>query len=796
MNIDKIKNKNIVLSINNLNVPAKNENPIHISSINICELEKAAIFISDNSKGLLNNNFWKILNNQTNNGIVSFTKNKNNFEILKNKNVLKEIDFFNMNVFEELEGNIPLFSLFEDINNNFWINSSVINDYEKIFNEQLNKLKLILFYSLEKFVDSLYVSTISARKAVNNFSKFFENNSKNLPLLENGINELKLNFEEFVLNVLQNVFDSFRSFNSKFEILFSAYKKYIEYTGSPDLPVLRHQYTFMKKIKNPTVINVKKHLAIRDNEAGIKILKNILVNNKNNSLKLLKLWIEILKNDVNTYKKVLKDNANDLIITLHMNRKISLIKSAIKVLDKNQFKLAYLSEDNIFELIYNIKHEINFICNSELKNSIKQDQTKIKSFAELPIWTFNINNWISISNQNKSVIENNIVQNKLNIKNLKKQYFNIHDDQNFSITIKNLANKIDRTVNEKKFQNANSEELLLERIKKNKRIFSELPNSWDIWKTIHTAFKAILNSKSLKKYKRLDLQDNISYLYKLSDIAISLISELINLKNIVFDKKNSEISNIKQFYLFSSFINIFDRSNMQVEDLLKTYNSSSKINKLKLGLISKLVQQPKLIIIEDFSNRISSDLRNELLEVCDDLTQLTETATLLITNNIETLKYKKVDYVYVFSNNFEFEHGKYETILNHPVSPKLKKLFLNIDFKNDYVSEQNSLIKDEYKIGENHYLTASLDEYSNWTNQQNDLLNKKPSKRSLTKKDSAKNLEQTQLISPFMDDEVFISNFNKRNMPQITDQKLFAELESHTNHEGNMIQINDEDSSY
>ncbi|WP_429978766.1 hypothetical protein, partial [Mycoplasmopsis bovis] len=62
----------------------------------------------------------------------------------------------------------------------------------------------------------------------------------------------------------------------------------VDYLGDSELTLLQNQYNFMRKLNNPTMIDVKKELIIRDNENGIKILHKLANELKANAIEELR----------------------------------------------------------------------------------------------------------------------------------------------------------------------------------------------------------------------------------------------------------------------------------------------------------------------------------------------------------------------------------------------------------------------------------------------------------------------------------------------------------------------------
>lgn len=814
MSRDNLDNKKPVLNINDCYCEGiNNEATIDIDNIKVAKRERVGFLINDDKQSFFNGNFWKILQNNKYQLLASGTSINKKYKFLRNKKVLNNIEFFEISSIKKDEIALPLYLQFQKIKDKFNVSDAIIRDFQSAIEKYNYTLKGIIFKLIKE-------NEIALLDEFQKFDKLFGSLIKNCEeqLINNNypeflklINETKDELEEFVINILRKTFDIYASFTKKFSILYKSNKENISFFDSYELSSLEKQYEFMKKIKNPTMINVKKELTLRDNLNGIKILNNLLQQMKNNARENMKYLIYKYRNAYKTdlcranfFEKV--TNQYQFLI-----KKARLEKYIYKFLRYNKKYMQYLSQQEINDLTTNLDFELKLFIN----NNLSSISVAHKNFSIAKIdkeinenFDFNIDNYISSSNKNAESVKENIAYNINNIKDIKKKLYKVKDNINFSKTINDLEIKIQRIKNEFEWRQENTKNAFLNTIQKDKRVLPDFKKIMDVNSSISKKMNYLISMSIFKKCKigkkKIQVIPELNNSYQIiktlkliNDSLSNTMKEIYGLKALILNRQISKKDKIIKYYLFASFIDIFNKSSIPLNNLVKPFEQVPYINKVKMGFISKLVKRPSLVIVEDDILQKDINLKLEIIRVCNELTIMNNIGFVFITDEKKTITPKYFDYVYMFVNNKEVEHGTVEEVMKHPVNPSVR-----YNLEKNHLGNMPSIMAEDYvyteeiSVNDDHYVIAPLKYFKRWT--KNSSSSNKIKNLVSNERDQRKTIitKIDKLINPFLDLEALIINYKKNDKNLTSSYKLLTEYKNSLKNKNSQILTGENDLAY
>ncbi|MGV2393945.1 UNVERIFIED_CONTAM: hypothetical protein O8I53_13895 [Campylobacter lari] len=284
--------------------------------------------------------------------------------------------------------------------------------------------------------------------------------------------------------------------------------------------------------------------------------------------------------------------------------------------------------------------------------------------------------------------------------------------------------KIQRLSGSSKYNDEKLKKEYLKNIKIEKYTFKDYEQSVEYFKSIHKKINHIINRKifteNILKEDYLANEEKIKTLINkfkvINDVHSSfsyVFDEFESIKSFILNKSKISKSKIKIHFLFARFVTIFAKSSIGIENLIKPLNELKFIDKAKLSFLKLLVKKPSLIFIDDDLNLTDINLKNELLRVINELSDMHNTSYIFLTNDKRVIKNEHFDYVYLFADNKELEHGTNKEVFKNTVNPYLKSL-LN-DEKNYKKMELYDFYDynffDEFKINSKHYIISNFKEY-------------------------------------------------------------------------------------
>lgn len=728
---DKL-NQNVILSIENAfydKLPL--EEAIDIKKIKIFEHEKVAFLIGDDSKSLLDGNFWEMLNENKNQLVTSLAKKNELVKFSKGNKALKNIEFFQVPFFDDSEIAIPLKEQSRIFKKKFKADPAAVNDFLKTTEKYPSTIKNTLFILLKSVVNDYYNMFQKFEKIVDEQTKKYEKNllKTNFKECLKILEELSDEQEEFAKELLKSVFETYMKFCQRFLLLNRATASNINYRGDSELSLLQNQFNFIKNIKDPTMLNVKKELIIRDNLEGIKILNNLLVRMKKNSKERMKYLIESFK----SYSRINFNKSQRYRISSSQYQflmKKSLLERYIyKKLSQASKKMKFLTKEQIKELEKSLKHEAKLFINNNLISYNYAQRTFSHSNIMTEIKTnfnFNFENYYIASAKNIEQILKNIEKNNANIKEAKRKHYKVYDNTTFVKSIKDLKVRIAQLNSEINWKINKVRTEYENTIKRDKKVFLDYENTRKIYERTYKNIKKINTRMYFSKvgFSYIDYKNNEDFTKllethnrtkRISEAFSKFVNDIASITKFLRGIRKPRKWEIKKFYLIARFIDTFDKSSVQIRDLISPFNEISYVNKVKILFITKLINKPKLIIIEDDMKKKDTTLKLELIRTYNELTNFTKSGFVFITNDSDLVNKKYFDYCFIFMKNREVEHGSVEYLLSKPVNPFVKKHILKQEDTQISSGEEDFVFSEEIKIRDDHFVIVPPNDYKKWT---------------------------------------------------------------------------------
>ncbi|EIN14960.1 Hypothetical protein MAGb_5770 [Mycoplasmopsis agalactiae 14628] len=799
----KIENKRVNTALNFDNCFISNsqyKNNVDLKKIKIFNNERLVFLVNDDSKTFFDGNFWKILNDNPNQMVSCFLPNvKSNYsyKYVRGKKALSGVNYFSISKALAAFTNIPSFLKFVTLSKKQYVSDSILDliiktlkKYEYIVKGNifdLFKSKIGLFYSalveIERW-QNYYIDLI--KKALK--AKDYDSANK---LLEKYRDE----YEKGIFEILSHVSEAGTTFLEKFIFLSDAIENNVDYLGDSELTLLQNQYNFMKKLSNPTMIDVKKELIIRDNANGIKILHRLAAELKANANEELRYLCDKYNHMSNIdMLKASKYPKNSLHYQFLM-RKSYAEKYIYKSLKSKKSKLLYLDSDEIQKLINKFKTELKiFIDNSIINHSsLPKFDKPYKIYQEIEDnFDFNLDFYIELSSNREKDIKKNIANNLKTIKDTKDKFYKVKDNFKFDQIKNDLKNRIEQLSGEIDWRLGIIKNTFNLTTKNSKKFFIDVKKVADKFAKITANMKkigsvwnylrlGIVYHSEIKNEQFATFAQNLSNLKKFHLSFASVFNKILALKSILFDKRFFDKKTINSFYLFVHFIDIFEKSSIHISNLVKSADKISYTNKIKLSFISELLSKPRLVIIEDDPSIDDINLKLELIRVIDELSKLNNNSFMFITNDKRVLKSPSFDFAFMIANNKDVEHGSAKEILERPFNPIIKANLQNNKSDESFeINDDEFMFSEEIKVGKNHYIVSSFSEYKTWVVSENEGANNQDEETlefNINELDSAF-LDLENIIVDIKRDESEIQNNSTGKLYE--QYKRYLELKSST----------------
>ncbi|CAL58834.1 MAG1360 family OppF-related protein [Mycoplasmopsis agalactiae] len=798
----KIENKRVNTALNFDNCFISNsqyKNNVDLRKIKIFNNERLVFLVNDDSKTFFEGNFWKILNDNPNQMVSCFLPNvKSNYsyKYVRGKKALSGVNYFSISKALAAFTNIPSFLKFVTLSKKQYVSDSILDliiktlkKYEYIVKGNifdLFKSKIGLFYSalveIERW-QNYYTDLIKKTLKV----KDYDNANK---LLEKYRDE----YEKGIYEILSHVSEAGTTFLEKFIFLSDAIENNVDYLGDSELTLLQNQYNFMKKLSNPTMIDVKKELIIRDNANGIKILHKLAAELKANANEELRYLCDKYNHMSNIdMLKASKYPKNSLHYQF-LIRKAHAEKYIYKSLKSRKSKLLYLDSAEIQKLINKFKTELKiFIDNSIINHSsLPKFDNPYKIYQEIEDnFDFNLDFYIELSSNREKDIKKNIVNNLKIIKDTKDKFYKVKDNFKFDQIKNDLKNRIEQLSGEIDWRLGIIKNTFNLTTKNSKKFFIDVKKVSDKFVKITANMKkigsvwnylrlGIVYHSEIKNEQFATFAQNLNNLKKFHLSFANVFNKILALKSILFDKRFFDKKTINSFYLFVHFIDIFEKSSIHISNLVKSADKISYTNKIKLSFISELLSKPRLVIIEDDPSIDDINLKLELIRVIDELSKLNNNSFMFITNDKRVLKSPSFDFAFMIASNKDVEHGSVKEILERPFNPIIKANLQNNKSDESFeINDDEFMFSEEIKVGKNHYIVSSFSEYKTWVVSESESAN--------AQDENTLELKIDELNSAFLDLENIIVDIKKGEgeIQNSSTVKLYEQYKKYLEHKNN-----------
>ncbi|WP_331696870.1 hypothetical protein V3320_00725 [Mycoplasmopsis agalactiae] len=798
----KIENKRVNTALNFDNCFISNsqyKNNVDLRKIKIFNNERLVFLVNDDSKTFFEGNFWKILNDNPNQMVSCFLPNvKSNYsyKYVRGKKALSGVNYFSISKALAAFTNIPSFLKFVTLSKKQYVSDSILDliiktlkKYEYIVKGNifdLFKSKIGLFYSalveIERW-QNYYTDLIKKTLKV----KDYDNANK---LLEKYRDE----YEKGIYEILSHVSEAGTTFLEKFIFLSDAIENNVDYLGDSELTLLQNQYNFMKKLSNPTMIDVKKELIIRDNANGIKILHKLAAELKANANEELRYLCDKYNHMSNIdMLKASKYPKNSLHYQF-LIRKAHAEKYIYKSLKSRKSKLLYLDSAEIQKLINKFKTELKiFIDNSIINHSsLPKFDNPYKIYQEIEDnFDFNLDFYIELSSNREKDIKKNIVNNLKIIKDTKDKFYKVKDNFKFDQIKNDLKNRIEQLSGEIDWRLGIIKNTFNLTTKNSKKFFIDVKKVSDKFVKITANMKkigsvwnylrlGIVYHSEIKNEQFATFAQNLNNLKKFHLSFVNVFNKILALKSILFDKRFFDKKTINSFYLFVHFIDIFEKSSIHISNLVKSADKISYTNKIKLSFISELLSKPRLVIIEDDPSIDDINLKLELIRVIDELSKLNNNSFMFITNDKRVLKSPSFDFAFMIASNKDVEHGSVKEILERPFNPIIKANLQNNKSDESFeINDDEFMFSEEIKVGKNHYIVSSFSEYKTWVVSESESAN--------AQDENTLELKIDELNSAFLDLENIIVDIKKGEgeIQNSSTVKLYEQYKKYLEHKNN-----------
>ncbi|OAB48970.1 MAG1360 family OppF-related protein [Mycoplasmopsis gallinarum] len=758
---------------------------IAIPKFKIYDDESVALYLTNKSNDLINNNFEKAIRSKQNSkSVFEYSHNISKMKF-KNSEVNKKILFLNLSKNEE-NHELVLPFLFESINNNFVNNVSLQNSINKVLNNSNNEIKLMILSNLNNKLKFIINKFNDIYKLVEIFQKQTNNKKQNISEIKNLVENLFYDLQNDSTEFLNENLDLFNNVLSRFLIYFK--KETNGQVLSDKLVKNFHKqrlnyFKLLNKNDKNTVLN---KYQIRDlnnlNEELKKEFKSKL-NLTHNRLNYISSWYE---KALWNYHKLMSLYSKKSFQFQYLLKLKVITKYVLKILKRNKRVIELLNESNLIAIKKDLDIQIRlFLVNNLtfINEKDKINERKLNIIVENE-FEFNIQSYIKNSDNNYDRYFNLIKENKQRINELKKDEKIKFFQKKYEKEIKEVQNQINFIEMEHYWRQKRIKNDFFVLLKDSKFSIKKLQNSLNVVKNIkYFVSKTVQNLKRKNKFSYRELEDNqvIEFLEKIRNLIESLS------KFLIFDKllidiclQNSlpsrkQISKILQMV---QLVKIINDISLPVKSLLSEISELSYVNAQKINFLSSIVENPKVIFLTDNIYNNNDAGKSEFLKNIKNYCVAQKIAFVFITDNFNLINQTSFDYLYVMSNHKVIETGTLNDLINDPINPYLKHLFKNLDnsnssflVENNNDDKNNYLFNEIYDISETHKVFAEPNQIKKWVNNAVEI----------EEKTSIFNLENSQEgtienrindLIPFNENkEVFITKLNKKQMNRILKTK-------------------------
>ncbi|WP_029608723.1 MAG1360 family OppF-related protein [Mycoplasma simbae] len=723
--IDMPKNKDHLI-IDLAFAPVDTQNYIDLPQIKLQAKSANAFLILDPGSTLMNEGFKHLILSKNCIKTLNFTDENTLFthESIQNKPINKAISFYNLEFLNNESKMAPIAQEYWHIKKNYVLDKNRIKNISTMMLNNEFKIKYNTLAAFKENINIIYSELADFKREHEYLFKALNTSIENSNISEAELNTVKLidNYEWFSEKIVYE-------FLELFERIFNFAKNLLRnYHASDDFNTLAKTESLRRRIEYVTLMQktskemVKRQIYLRDlhtelNES-IK-LKDRYRSNTQNKLNNVINWyrkgIKLLNHKANFFPK-------HSLEQLQIYKSVLIYKYIIKLLFLNKNKLKGLSVENIAELKVDLDSRSSlFIANNLAKNSLSGEALNLKGIKKTirKELYLEIDQYIELSRSNTEILNEHIKYLKNRIKKVKTKSLNVFGIENYHSDINKLKSKITLTQAELNWQQDN--------VRNEFKNESAISNQFNInAKRIIKTYSALLNfnliefnklshsianigSHDQEIFKKLiNIKNQIDTVCNLLSSIEFLFNYIELIRSLLFNKYDLSHKNIEQIDIFFKLMQVLNNVSFSASSLTKPINNLSNISRLKIGLVSELMNGAKVCFINDDINNCDSRLKNEFLRIANDFCSKQEITYTFITNDIDLVRDNSFDNLYVFCDNKLIEYGASYKVLNNPLHPLLKEFLSKGHVENsEKFTGANYIFTEDFEFSDNHNIVAS-----------------------------------------------------------------------------------------
>ncbi|MBU4689776.1 hypothetical protein KQ878_02340 [Mycoplasma zalophidermidis] len=683
-----------------------------------------AFLVLDHESKLFGKGFVRILMSNKN---IKTLKIYNNHsiptEVWNNKEILNNISFFNLDSLRLDSNSIPIVHEYQRIKENYQITNSRLDLLRSVMSVKEYEIRNILLNTIKTKINTI-ASEISNFKREHEFLlKETMNQIKDNNISEALGSSYKHNdiFEHFIDQTIGNFLDVYREIYHTCKEVIDMYYSSNDYLGRAHLESLIKRFELLRKMHKTSREMVKRTLFLNDIKNEISILK------KTRS-EVYKTAQKRIKNIISWYKKAIKLQRNKVLYFQknsqqyrYLAKQIAVKKYIIKTLKNNKRGIKYLTESNFDELKTYLDSRMSlFIANNLSNTTISQHKFSTKKINSIIKKEFylDLNQYVETSLSNESMYHEEIksLQNKK--RRVKHKKMNVFGIENFDEEINYLKTEIDlssakiewkKEIDRSEYKNTILNNTMLNnncnQVIKIHQNLLYINTQWTI------KFDEYIEKTNKNNKFEIDALHQIrESTYNLNKIysSINFMFDYLELiRYLIFDKFDLSVKNIKHIDLFARLIEILNSVSFSTASLTKPITNISPISRLKMGLLSELMNGATTLFIADDITNSDYRLKNEFLRINKEFCAKSGITYTFITNNRDLILDNDFENLFVFYDNKLIEYGKTKDLFKQPLHPVFRRWLDNIPFKKQTKEDiENYAFSDLFEFSNDHFIVA------------------------------------------------------------------------------------------
>ncbi|MCS4537126.1 hypothetical protein NXS15_03240 [Mycoplasma sp. CSL7475-4] len=716
------KNKRI-LTIENLFQPLNNNSQyMFIPNLTLFKNTSNVFLIIDQNTELLGESFREIVSGE-NNIKTLFQDNEQNDTIYltNNKLINKKISFYNLKTLQVSEDDIPIVYEYQRIKENYEYIPETIERLSKLLTTHEYQLKQEILNIFKSKIDSIYSIISDLKREAKMVNNVLSQNS-----LKQNINEINNAMAAYVQNqtyynglIIGIFLDLFRSIFEAGEYMSSEYKNSDDFNLKIESEKAQRRLKVLLKMQKTNKETIKRELYLRDIKSQLNSVIQLKSFKKSNSIKTMKSLIKWYEKSIIIDRNKVNYFDDNSVQYRYLWKQIILKKYLIQLLKKNKKNLKYLNHENIKELKYNLTSRVSlFISNNLSSRNIdnKFNINTIKKIVKNEFW-IDFGPYVETSYSNLELYQDEITFLRRKLKAVSQKKLNVFGVEDYKDKINIVKNNIDILKAEVDWKKYLMQSEFNQLVYKNNYINKKIKYIVAGYKSI-IDYSAKINQKinrlnrkiSKEQDDKLNIKAHFSNAKK-SFSSLNSISFLFNylelMRQFVFSKFNFNKKNLIKIDLFLKLFGILNSVSFANGSLTKTIDNIPSISRLKIGLLSRMMNESQILFIIDDENLKDQNLKNEFLRIVNEFAQKNGLTYVFITNDRDLAEFQNFDNLYVFYDNKLIEFGRRENLFNEPLHFVFKDWVENKNIHCDLEFNSNNYIFNEcFKYDKNHYLIA------------------------------------------------------------------------------------------